>query len=310
MHKSIDKDNYLESLQAIISSLPSYRRFPNDTEFKQELKMKDLYNVRNKTFWLKKIENYNRKESVNVKEYTIEHIMPQNKELSKEWKETLGENWKEVRDTYLHTIGNLTLTGYNSQLSDRAFAAKKSIEGGFNNSPLRVNKSLREVNMWDEEAIQKRAETLSNTMLDIWPFPLVSKEILEKYKDNTQKERGKIYKIEDYPFIAGGPMKEIFAMFRKKVMDIDPSIREEFLKSYIAYKYHTNFVDLQPQKSKLRLILNIGYDDIDDPKGLCSDVSNIGTLGNGDTSVNFSSFEELEYIIFLVRQSFDMNSEA
>ena len=307
LHKSIDKDNYLESLRAIFALLESYRRFPNDDEFKQELKMKDLYNVKNNKFWLDKVENYNRKEFVNVEEYTIEHIMPQNEKLSEEWKEMLGEKWEEIHQKYIHTIGNLTLTGYNSELSNKPFEEKKNMKGGFNDSRLRVNESLQEVNIWDKGAIQKRAETLSNIVADIWPYPLISAEILEKYKESTKKDGKEIYSIEDYQFITDGPMKEVYAMFRKRVMNIDASIKEEFLKSYIAYKSFTNFVDVQPQKSQLRLILNISYDDIDDPKGLCSDVSNKGTLGNGDTSVYLSSLEELEYIVDLVKQSFDAN---
>ena len=62
-----------------------------------------------------------RKERVNIDEYTIEHIMPQNERLPVEWQQELGSNWQEVHEKYLHTIGNLTLTGYNSELSDRPF---------------------------------------------------------------------------------------------------------------------------------------------------------------------------------------------
>ena len=307
LHKSIDKENYLESLQAIFILSPSYRRFPKDDEFKEGLKRKDLYKARNKIFWLEKIENHNRKEFFNVKECTIEHIMPQNKDLPKEWKVMLGDNWEEVRSTYLHKIGNLTLTGYNSELSDKPFEEKKNMKGGFNDSRLRVNESLQEVNIWNEEAIQKRAETLSNIMVDIWPYPLISEKILEKYKDSKQKEGKEIYSIEDHQLIADGPMKELFAVFRKRVININASIKEEFLKHYVSYKSSTKFVDVQPQKSKLRLFLNISYDNIDDPKGMSSDVSNKGTLGKGDTSVYLSSFEELEYIMVLVKQSYDAN---
>ena len=172
LHKSIDKNNYLESLKDAFVLLPSYRRFPNNTEFKQELKIKDLYNIRYRMFWLDKVENYNRKERVNIKEYTTEHIMPQNPNLSKEWQEMLGDDWQEVHENYLHTIGNLTLTRYNSELSDKPFEEKKSMEGGFDGSPLRINKNLQEVDIWNKESIQKRTKILTNTMLDIWPYPL------------------------------------------------------------------------------------------------------------------------------------------
>ena len=70
------------------------------------------------------MENHGRKERVIVDEYTIEHIMPQNENLSEAWKAELGPDWEQVHTTYLHTLGNLTLTGYNPELSDRPFAEK------------------------------------------------------------------------------------------------------------------------------------------------------------------------------------------
>ena len=141
--------------------MTNYRRFPNDAEFTKELKEKDLYNIRNRNFWLRKFENFDRKEYVRVDDYTIEHIMPQNPNLSEEWKRDLGENWKEVQDNYLHTLGNLTLTGYNSELSDKPFARKKTIEGGFDQSPIRLNRSLAKFSVWNEDSIKKRADILA-----------------------------------------------------------------------------------------------------------------------------------------------------
>jgi len=88
--KAIDKDRYLESLQAHFLLLPSYRRFPLDEEFRREIKQRDLYNFRSRSYWLRRIENHGRKERVPVDEYTIEHIMPQNPDLSSEWHNALG----------------------------------------------------------------------------------------------------------------------------------------------------------------------------------------------------------------------------
>ena len=133
--------------------MDSYKRFPNDAEFIRELVVKEVYNFRNRNYLLSKLENFNRKELVNVDDYTIEHIMPQYPELSKEWQSMLGENWKEVQEKYLHTLGNLTLTGYNSELSDKPFSQKKAMTGGFNDSPIRLNEFLRKVDVWNAENI-------------------------------------------------------------------------------------------------------------------------------------------------------------
>ena len=87
--RNLDKTNYVESLQAELLILPSYRRFPSDEEFLREIKIRDSYNFARRIYLLRKLENYGRKEKVNVNEYTIEHIMPQNPNLSDEWQADL-----------------------------------------------------------------------------------------------------------------------------------------------------------------------------------------------------------------------------
>ena len=86
---------------------------------------------------------------------------------------------------------------------------------------------------------------------------------------------------------------------------MDPCVTEEYLKLYVAYKAETNFVDVVPQAKRLLLVLNLSIDDIEDPKGLCRDISNIGRWGNGDVEIGLSSIEELPYVLGLIRQSFD-----
>lgn len=119
--RDIDKNRYLENIKANFFFLPSYRRFPNDEEFKRDLMNRDLYNFPRKSYWLRRLENYRRKERVLMSEYTIEHIMPQNKNLSPQWRQDLGPFWEDIHNTKLHNFGNLTLTGYNSEYSNHPF---------------------------------------------------------------------------------------------------------------------------------------------------------------------------------------------
>ena len=100
-------------------------------------------------------------------------------------------------------------------------------------------------------------------------------------------------------------MRDLFDAFRRQVLALDPVVSEEFLKLYVAYKAETNFVDVVPQAKRLRLSLNMPFPDIDDPKGLCKDVTGLGRWGNGDVEVGLSSFDELPYVLGLVRQSFE-----
>ena len=170
----VNKDTYLDSLKETFLSLSdqsSSYRYPSDSEFKQEFLVKGVYNnLRRCQYLLRKLENHDNKQPIRrIEDYTVEHIMPQNPDLSDEWKEELGENWQEIQEKYLHTIGNLTLTGYNSELSDHSFSEKKEQEpGGFRDSRLRLNDSLLREPTWNEDAILARAEELAEKALKIW----------------------------------------------------------------------------------------------------------------------------------------------
>ncbi len=300
--KSLKKDRYLESIQAHMLSMPSYRGFPTDEEFRRQLETRDLYKFPRKAYWLRRLENYGRKERVAVDEYTIEHIMPQNEKLSAAWRNALGDDWKRVQETWLHTLGNLTLTGYNSEYSDRSFADKRDMAGGFKESPLKLNQGLGGLDAWDEEAIKKRAAKLSKTAVRVWSYPELSAEVLDAYK---APEESSGYSIADHPYLLTGSVQLLFEAFRKEVLALDPCVTEEFLKLYVAYKAETNFVDVVPQAKRLRLSLNLAFAEITDPKNRCKDVSGVGRWGNGDVEIGLDSLDDLPYVVGLVRQSFE-----
>lgn len=155
----------------------SYRRFPEDDEFAHELISRNLYNFRLRSYWLRRLENYGRKEAVPVEHYTIEHIMPQNPDLSEEWREALGPDWKEVQERWLHTLGNLTLTGYNREYGDQPFSEKRDMEGGFKESPLWLNRGLGEHGTWNEVTIRTRAWRLMERAKKVWTIPCLSQEV-------------------------------------------------------------------------------------------------------------------------------------
>lgn len=306
LYKGIQQASYLESVKAAFQLMDSYKRFPNDAEFIRELVVKEVYNFRNRNYLLSKLENFNRKELVNVDDYTIEHIMPQNPELSKEWQSMLGENWKEVQEKYLHTLGNLTLTGYNSELSDKPFSQKKAMTGGFNDSPIRLNEFLRKVDVWNAENIEVRAKDLAEKACSIWFAPNLQNEVLSKYC--AEEKASSVYTIEQYEHLKGD-MLDLYQALKKRILNIDASVKEEYKKLYIAFKSSTNFVDIVPQKVRLRLSLNIDYTDVIDPKGLCKDVSGLGRWGNGDVEVGISNVNELDDVMDLIQQAFDKQLE-
>lgn len=302
--RALRDDNYLESIEAHFLLMPSYRRFPKDDEFCRELLKRNLYQFPRRSYWLRKLENYGKKEKVEIDNYTIEHILPQNENLSREWRETLGDDWKSVQETWLHTLGNLTLTGYNSRYGDRPFAEKRDMEEGFRESPLRLNKGLGEVEVWNEEAIKERGQRLAKEAVKVWGMPHLSNETLEDYRPKPS-QKSATYSIDDYKYLKSDVTRSLFESFRQECLALDPCVTEEVLKHYIAYKAETNFVDVEPQKNGLRLSLNMKFYELHDPRKLTRDITNIGRWGNGDVEVSLRNMGDLPYVLGLVRQALE-----
>lgn len=306
--KALKKNRYFESILAHFLTLPSYRRFPSDDEFRRDFQTRDLYNFRSRSYWLRRLENHGRKERVAVDEYTIEHILPQNENLSPKWREALGEEWHRIQQTWLHTLGNLTLTAYNSDFSDRTFTEKRDMpnapEKGLKQSPLKLNQGLGILDTWDEAEIQKRAGKLAEIGVGVWTAPHLPQAILDAYRQKSGSATA--YTIDDHPHLLNAPMGELFEAFRKAVLALDPCVNEEILKLYVAYKAETNFVDVVSQAKRLRISLNMRFAEVNDPKGLCKDVTGIGRWGNGDVEVGLSTLDELPYVLGLVRQSLEL----
>ncbi|PWC18963.1 DUF262 and DUF1524 domain-containing protein [Brenneria corticis] len=307
LSKNFDKRHYLESLKAAFMLLPSYRRFPTDEEFKREMQSRDLYNFRSRSYWLRKLENHKHKEPIPVDEYTIEHIMPQcdnqAEKVPTAWKAALGEEWQRVWETWRHTLGNLTLTGYNSEYSNRSFAEKRDMDGGFKYSHLRVNDGLASLDVWNEETLLARAKKMAEQASNVWPNPSLSEDIFKRYQQENKASI--VYGFDDHPHLAKEPVNSLFSVFRTAVLDLDPCVTEVFLKLYVAYKAEINFVDVIPQAKRLLLILNIPFAEINDPRGVCRDLTGLGRWGNGDVEVGFENMDDLPYIMFLVTQSFE-----
>ncbi|MBV2210221.1 MAG: DUF262 and DUF1524 domain-containing protein [Thermomonas sp.] len=302
--RKLDKARYLESVKAAFMLLPSYRRFPGDDEFRRQLQIRNLYKFNRRSYWLRRFENFGRKERVMVQDYTIEHILPQNTQLSAAWQHSLGEDWARVQEQYLHTLGNLTLTGYNSEYSDRPFAEKRDMEGGFAQSPLKLNEGLGNCADWNEQEIIKRAARLASRAVGIWVSPGLSDEVLDTYREK-KADSAPEYTIADHPHLSSGLVRELFEHFRTQVLALDECVNEEFLKLYVAYKAETNFVDVVPQAKRLRLSLNMAFADIDDPRKLCVDVTDLGRWGNGCVEVGLDNETDLPYVMSLVRQALE-----
>ena len=231
--------------------------------------------------------------------------MPQNKNLSLEWQSDLGTEWQEVQKKYLHTIGNLTLTAYNSEMSDRPFLEKMDMPGGFKESALRLNKYVVLQNKWNEKHIQERANELAKKAESIWPYPTLTVAELAPYQveDKTVQK----YSLETYDVNAF--TRILFESLDKRIINLSPAVKKEYKKLYVAYKLDTNFVDIVFQKQRLRISVNMKFSEINDPNGICKDITDLGRWGNGDVELFMEHQDELDQIMEIVKQSFDAQAE-
>ncbi|GAA7376038.1 DUF262 and DUF1524 domain-containing protein [Helicobacter pylori] len=298
--KHIQKDEYFKSLKAHFGYLTEKQRFPNNDEFKKLFITIDFYKFKKREYFFERLEHFDTKEPVDTEKCTIEHIMPQ--QLNEEWERDLGENFQEIHDKYLHTIGNLTLTGYNSEYSNKSFQEKQGMEGGFKDSPLRLNQGLRDLKSFGEEEIKKRANDLADLALKIWTYPKLEAETLEKYKPKKDKKEKKVYDLSSYKF--GSHSRELFDILSKGIKALDEKITEKFNKMCISYKFDTNFVSIILLKNgRLNLYLKMPFYELQDEKNLAKKAK--GNYGNGDIEVKLKTKENIPYCLGLIKQALE-----
>lgn len=305
LRNEIKADDYMNSIKAFFVLRDDYKEFPDDEKFEKAFVSRDIYNMRSRNFILSHLENFGNKAPIIIENYTIEHIMPQNSNPRDEWKTMLGENWKEVQKTYLHTIGNLTLTAYNSEMSDNPFMVKMDMEGGFKESALRLNAYLVKLTEWNEQHIKERAKLLAEKAEQIWTYPEITAAELAPYQ--VEEKPAQKYTIDSYDINAF--TRTLFDMLDRRICNLSPDVKREFKKLYIAYKLDTNFVDIVVQKQRLRISLNMKFSEIHDPKGLCKDITGLGRWGNGDVEVFFEHTSEIDDVMELIEQSYSKQAD-
>lgn len=173
---SISDESSFESFQVALAR-QNYT-FPSDESFVQGIQYCDLYGLRICWYILIQLENAEQNEPSPTSEYSIEHIMPQNIDDIPEWQEMLSDEWENIHQTWLHRLGNLTLTAYNSAYSNRPFDEKKTIEGGFNQSAVRLNEYVRNQTQWTVSEMEERGRILAKRAVEIWPHHQADEKLI------------------------------------------------------------------------------------------------------------------------------------
>ena len=305
LRNEIRQDDYVNSIKAFFVMRDDYKEFPNDDKFTAAFVSRDIYTMRSRNFILSHLENYGNKAPIIIENYTIEHIMPQNSSLSPEWQQMLGTNWREVQKTYLHTIGNLTLTAYNSEMSDHPFMVKMDMEGGFKESALRLNAYVVKLTEWNEQRIKERASLLADKAKQIWAFPDMTAAELAPYQ--TVEKPAERYSLETYD--TNVFTKTLFEVLDRRIQNLSPDVKREFKKLYVAYKLDTNFVDIVFQKQRLRISVNMKFSEVIDPNGICRDITGLGRWGNGDVELYMEHTSDVDQIMEIVEQSYRIQAD-
>lgn len=175
IYANMEKSTYTgtDALADALLSLRGKARFPLNSEFLAKGREFDLYNSVNREHILKKLERQLDPNGIGLSaKLSIEHVMPQ--KLTKEWERELGPGAVSLRDKYVHTIGNLTLTPYNSSLGQKTLKQKQELEpGGFRASKIKISESILAAKKWGETEISNRAIELMDLAAKAWPEPKI-----------------------------------------------------------------------------------------------------------------------------------------
>lgn len=281
-------------------------RFPTNVEFERALNEVDLYNLRICRHVLEGLENYATKEPTDTSAYSIEHIMPQNERLRPGWRKMLGPEWKDTQKTWVHRLGNLTLTGYNSTYSDREFEDKKTIEGGFSDSSVRLNKMVREQDIWTPVEMSKRTKSLANRSLKIWPALEVDTALVDAASKREKKKRAEQQDIRKVKMT--DQARTIFEALRGRIREIDSEIMEMAETKSVSYHGPEFFLEVLPRTHKVTLLLAMNFDEVDDPSGIAEDATEkkfiVHARHEGGVSINVSSIDMIDAVMPLIRQAY------
>ena len=317
MYRSLEDQNDIEEYVTAMllihnSSMTAY--FPTDEHFTEEFRTRDCYNrFSKKRYYLERMENWHHpKEPISADDYQIEHVMPQTIDDEHGWKESLGVNWEDIHDRLCNNLGNLTLTGYNQEYSNRSFSDKLNLpDRGLKCSPLYLNKSIASHGKWGEKEIEQRADELAREACEIWKYPNLPTEIVDKYRP-SRGETGEATTWtlqENHPtFAEGGLNRKLFEEVRESVLSAHPTWESYITRYYVGFRSgkRTLHAVLEGRTSKggwIAVGLAKSMDDLVDPEDMCQDKRSQGGFGPGlPTYVALRNADDIPAVLELIKQ--------
>ena len=255
--------NYYENLVDILMA----EDFPTDEELESALKLKNVYKDKEKlNYVFKKLENYNHNELIDFdnEKITIEHIFPQ--KPNKTWKENYSDNELEQMISFKDTISNLTLTGSNSNLSNKAFHEKRDDEvHGYRNSKLYMNKYLGRLEEWNLLSMEARFESLYDDIIKIWKRPEDKatndmEKITFVLKGKVTSGKGRLLSNEKFEILKGTSIvlevkSDNPSTFRRNKNLIEDLIRKNLIeKLEDRYVFKENYIATSPSAAAILVL--------------------------------------------------------
>ena len=304
----IDGDRPLESLKTGLALLPENYAFPDDITFRDALETVDVYHKRVCFYLLDRLENHGTKELTDTSTYSIEHILPQSENLRPSWRRVLGEQWKETQREWVNRLGNLTLTGYNSTYSDRPFDEKKSIKGGFSDSPVRLNLFVKQQQQWGVDQIRERGHKLAQHALSAWPRLEVDRSLIDSAKYLELRQQADKRDVTKVPMTDAA--SKLFEKLRTRIQTIDPDVIEMAERRSISYHGPTFFMEAIPRKYGIGLLIALDFNELDDGTKLAQDTAQWKFIVNAayDAGVyaHVSTELEVDDVIPMVRKAHEL----
>jgi predicted transport protein len=266
--------------------------------------------MRSCAYLLDRLEN-NSKEKIDTSNFTIEHVLPQNENLLPAWREMLGADWKLIQETWLHRLGNLTLTGYNAEYSDRAFEEKKTMPKGFNESPLRLNRFIREQTLWTAAEIEARGKALALQAVKIWPGLSVDMDAVRAAELEEHRTAAAQYSIESVGFDPDA--RALFDAIRPHLLALGDDALELCSAKSVVYRVFDHFLEVLPRTRYILLLANLDFAEIDDPSGIARDASDYAFISNasesGDVIFSLKDTSQIQAAMHVVLQAYERVTE-
>ena len=269
--QKIDEARPLASFKAAMARMPASYAFPQDDVFKAALEEGDMYHKRVCFHLLEALENRGSKEVSDTSKYSIEHVMPQNEKLVEAWRVMLGPEWQQIQKSWLHRLGNLTLTGYNSTYSDRSFDEKKKIQGGFQQSSVRLNQDIRDEPKWTPEEMRVRGKRLADRALSIWPCLEADEAMIRAMELEELKAKAQRRSISQVQMSRDAAI--LFEALRARLQAAFPDLIEAAERKSVSYHDPEFFLEVIPRKHGIVLVIDLDFNEVDADDGLAEDAS-------------------------------------